>query len=50
MGIALGGKDTGWLTVFFKGLASGGAIKMPLSRQPSGAEWAGSPTSSASTG
>jgi PhnB protein len=38
MGIALGGSDKGRLTMIFNGLADGGKIKMPLSRQPGGAD------------
>jgi len=38
MGIALGGSDKGRLTMIFNRLADGGKIKMPLSRQPGGAD------------
>lgn len=38
MGIALGGKDKESLTKIFNGLADGGRIQMPLTRQLSGIE------------
>lgn len=38
MAIALGGTDKGRLTKIFNQLAEGGKIKMPLAKQPSGAD------------
>ncbi len=38
MGIAVGGTDKGRLTKIFNALAEGGKVKMPLAKQPSGAD------------